>query len=95
MARLSRRAGGVPQALGVVLSWSWGDPGWSAPGEGLQAGDRGGEPRSPGLTFIKSVRTSFWLLDEGEGVAQVRRQGVFGGKGVLAGREARCRARQE
>ena len=30
------------------------------------------------------VRTSFWLLDEGEGVAQVGRQGVFGGESALA-----------
>src|ERR1700729_3369532 len=37
------------------------------------------------LTFIRLVRTSFWLLDEGEGVAEVGRERVFGGEDVLAG----------
>ena len=36
-------------------------------------------PDGPSLTFIRLVRTSFRLLDEGEGVAEVGRERVFGG----------------
>jgi hypothetical protein len=34
------------------------------------------------LTFIRLVRTSFWLLDKGEGFAEVGREWVLGGEGV-------------
>ena len=35
--------------------------------------------------FYRLVRTLFWLFDEGECVAEVGRQWVFGGEGVVAG----------
>jgi hypothetical protein len=36
----------------------------------------------PDLTFIRLVRTSFWLLDKGEGFAEVGREWVLGGEGA-------------
>jgi hypothetical protein len=53
------------------------------PGTGQTGNHRGGEYRAAAshLTFVNSVRTSFGLLDEGEGVAEVGRELVFGGEG--------------
>ncbi len=47
-ARLSRRVGGVPLALGFVLPAVGIEGGWSARGEGLQAADADGDVACPG-----------------------------------------------
>ena len=47
-ARLSRRVGGVPRPPVLSFPGRSGGSGCSAGGEGLQAGDRGGDVRGPG-----------------------------------------------